>query len=345
MELEINGFNIWLIIAVTFFTSWVLTFVSKKIAVHINAMDIPNERKVHTKPMPRLGGLAMYGAFLVGYIFYGILSTQMVSILIGSFILLLLGVCDDIKPVRASAKFAVHIIVASIVVFYGKLFFNDITVFGLTFEFSQIVNQLLSMFFILGAINAMNLIDGLDGLCAGVSSIYFITIAIIAFILNRLDGLDVILCLIMMGSTLGFLMHNFPPASTFMGDSGSTFLGFMIAIIALLGYKGATFTSLITPIIILAIPILDTFFAIIRRIIKHQSIGVPDKEHIHHKLLKMKFSTRTTVLIIYFINISFSIASIMFVLGDTKIGLILYIVLLLIVLTLVLVPNILFKRK
>ena len=201
------------------------------------------------------------------------------------------------------------------------------------------------MFFILGAINAMNLIDGLDGLCAGVSSIYFITIAIIAFILNRLDGLDVILCLIMMGSTLGFLMHNFPPASTFMGDSGSTFLGFMIAIIALLGYKGATFTSLITPIIILAIPILDTFFAIIRRIIKHQSIGVPDKEHIHHKLLKMKFSTRTTVLIIYFINISFSIASIMFVLGDTKIGLILYIVLLLIVLTLVLVPNILFKRK
>ncbi len=345
MRLEINGFNIWMIIIATFLTSFVLTFISKKLAVHVNAMDIPNERKVHKKPMPRLGGLAIYGAFLIGYILYGILSTQMVSILIGSFILLLLGICDDIKPMSALPKFLVQIIVAVIVVFYGKLYFNDISLFGNIYIFPTIVNQLLSVFFIMGAINAINLIDGLDGLCAGVSTIYFITIAIIAFVLNRLSGLDVILCLIMIGATAGFLVHNFPPAKTFMGDTGSTFLGFMIAIIALLGYKVATLTSLFTPIIILAIPIFDTTLAILRRLIKHQSIGIADKEHFHHQVLKLKFSPRVTILIIYAISISFSLVSILFSIGDNKLALMIYTVLLLFFLILVLKTDILFNHK
>ena len=149
----------------------------------------------------------------------------------------------------------------------------------------------------------------------------------------------------MLGSTLGFLLHNFNPASIFMGDSGSLFLGFMISIIALLGFKAATLTSLIIPLLILAIPIFDTVLAIFRRLLKGESIGTPDKEHFHHQLLKMKFSTRVTVLIIYFINILFALVSIFYVLGDNEIAIAIYIALMILLLFLVLKTDILFDHK
>ena len=328
MNFVVNNYNILEILIITYLVSFFLVFVSKKVALHVGALDYPNERKVHKKPMPRLGGLAIYGAFLFGYIMYGSITTQMLSILIGSFILVLLGVFDDIKPIRAKIKLIVQIIVAIIAVFYGKLFFTEISFLGLKLFLPQIVNELISVFFIVGAINAINLIDGLDGLCAGISSIYFITIAIIALILNKAGGLDTILCIIMLGSTLGFLTHNFPPAKVFMGDCGSTFLGFMIAVIALLGFKGAMFLSFMIPLAVLAIPILDTLFAIVRRMLKKQPIFEADKDHMHHQFLKMNFTQRQTVLIIYLINILFSAAAIFFTLGDAKKAMIIYFVLL-----------------
>ena len=193
--------------------------------------------------------------------------------------------------------------------------------------------------------NAINLIDGLDGLAAGISSIYFLTIAIIAFILNRIGGLDVIISLIMLGSTLGFLFHNFPPAKIFMGDTGSLFLGFMISIIALLGYKVTTFTSLIVPIVILAIPIFDTVFAILRRLIKGQNIGVADKEHFHHQLLKMKYSPTKSILIIYVIDIAFAAVSIFYILGDNQIAIAIYVVLMILLLFVILKTDVLFEHK
>ena len=345
MNLVVNNYNIIEILLITFLLSYSLVFVTKKLAFHVGAIDLPNERKVHQKPMPRLGGLAIYGAFLFGYMMYGSLTTQMLSILIGAFIIILLGVLDDIKPIRAKYKFLVQLVSAVIVVFYGKLFFYEISILGLNLAFSNLVGQLISIFFILGAVNAINLIDGLDGLCAGVSAIYFITVAIIAFILNQLNGLDIILCLIMIGSTLGYLVHNFPPAKTFMGDSGSTFLGFMIAIIALLGFKVTTITSLAIPIVILAIPIFDTLFAILRRLIHHKNIGQPDKEHLHHQLLKMKFSPRKTILIIYGINILFSAVSIFYVVGDEYVAIVIYIILMVLLLYIVIHTDILFEHK
>ena len=233
LNFVVNNYNILEILLVTYIVSFLLVFLTKKIAVHVNALDYPNERKVHKKPMPRLGGLAIYGAFLFGYIMYGTINTQMISILISSFILVLLGVFDDIKPIRAKVKLLVQIVVALIVVLYGKLYFSEISILGLKLFLPIWLNKAIAVFFIVGAINAINLIDGLDGLCAGISSIYFITISIIALILNKMNGLDTILCIIMLGSTLGFLTHNFPPAKVFMGDCGSTFLGFMIAVIAL----------------------------------------------------------------------------------------------------------------
>ena len=345
MNFVVNGYNIIEIVLFTFLVSLVLVQISKKIAKHLGAMDVPNARKIHTKPMPSLGGLGIYGAFVFGYIMYGSITSQMLSILFGSFLILLIGLFDDIKPIRAKYKFLVQLVAASIVVFYGRLFFDEITILGLNLVFPTIINQLIAVFFIVGSINAINLIDGLDGLCAGISTIYFITVAIIAFILNQLEGLDTILCLIMIGSTLGFLVHNFPPAKTFMGDCGSTFLGFMIAIIALLGFKVTTITSLFIPIIILAIPIFDTLFAIFRRLLKHEKIGEPDREHLHHQLLKMRFSPRITVLIIYIINILFSAVSILFVLGDNKVAMIIYVILMLLLLYVVINTDILFEHK
>ena len=193
--------------------------------------------------------------------------------------------------------------------------------------------------------NAINLIDGLDGLASGISSIYFATIAIIAFILNKMQGLDTILALIMLGSTLGFLVWNFNPAKIFMGDTGSLFLGFTISVIWLLGFKGATLTSFIIPIVILSIPIFDTGLAILRRILKGEKISAPDKEHFHHQLLKMKFSMKATVLIIYAINILFASVSIFFVLGDAKMAVLIYVILMLLVLFLVMKTDILFQHK
>lgn len=345
MNLVVNNHNVFIIVFVTFLTSLLLVPIVKKIAVHINAMDEPNERKIHKVPMPRLGGLAIYFSFLLGYILYGEINTQMISILIASFLLIIVGIFDDIKSVPARYKFLFQVIAASIVVLYGNLGFTEISFLGLKFYFNSVVNDIIAIIFIVGITNAINLIDGLDGLASGVSAIYFLTIAIIAIILNRLGGLDIILSLIMLGSTLGFLFHNFPPAKIFMGDTGSLFLGFMISIIALLGYKVTTFTSLVVPVVILAIPIFDTAFAIFRRLLKGQNIAVADKEHFHHQLLKMKYSPVASILIIYAIDISFAAISILYTLGDNQVAIAIYVVLMILLLFVVLRTDILFDHK
>ena len=345
MNIVVNGHKVLEIIIITFLISLILVPLSKKIANHVGAMDMPNKRKVHDKPMPRLGGLAIYASFLIGYIFYGEITTQMLSILISTFIIVLLGLIDDISPVRARYKFLVQILCASIIVIYGQIYFSELSILGYNFCFNEFWSYFLSIFFIVSITNAINLIDGLDGLAAGVSSIYFLTISIIAIVLNRIGGLDIILSIIMLGSTLGFLIHNFPPAKVFMGDIGSTFLGFMIAVISLLGFKITTLTSLVIPILILALPILDTVFAIIRRLLKGKNIGAPDKEHFHHQLLKLKFSPKISILIIYAISILFSAISILYVLGNNKQAMFIYVIISIMLLFIILKTNILFDYK
>ncbi|MBR1416515.1 MAG: undecaprenyl/decaprenyl-phosphate alpha-N-acetylglucosaminyl 1-phosphate transferase [Bacilli bacterium] len=346
MNLEVNGHNVFIILLVTFLTSLILTPIVKKIAIHINAIDVPNERKVHTKPIPRLGGLAIFLAFMLGYMLYARESTMMLSVLMGSFLIILCGIIDDIKSVKAKYKFIVQIVAAATVCIYGNLILDEITIFGLNLYFTAPWSYIITILFIVAVMNIMNLIDGVDGLASGISSIYFLTIAIIAFILNQKGGLDIILSLIMAGSTLGFLAHNFPPASIFLGDTGSYFLGYIISVIGLLGYKAATLTSIIIPLAILAIPIFDTASAIIRRLLKHQNpFTNPDKEHLHHQFLKMKFSPRTTILIIYFITILFSVISILFAVHEKKQAMIIYVILTIFLLIIVMKTDILFKHK
>ncbi len=343
--LQANGHNIIYILLVTFFTSLVFVPISKRIAAHIGALDYPNERKIHKVVMPRLGGLAVYASFLLGFMLFGDNSPQMLSVLIGSFVLMLMGIIDDVKGVPARYQFLSHIVAACIVVFYGKIYLTDISLFSLYFSFPRIVAYIISILFIVSLISAINLVDGLDGMSSGICIIYFITISIVAYLLGNFGGLEIILALIMIGSLLGFLVYNFPPASTFVGQCGSNFMGFMVAVTSLIGFKTTTLTSLIIPIIILALPIFDTAFSIFRRLLKGQGITEPDKEHFHHQLLKMRFSPRLSVLIVYMINILFAAVSIFYILGDDLSAMVIYILLMILLLFIVLKTDILFEHR
>lgn len=343
MNFIVNGYNVFIIILTTFLTSLILTHLMIKISKNMNIVDIPNERSVHKKPTPLLGGIAIFLSFLFGFILFGNQNPLMISILIASFLILLLGIFDDIKPIKARYKFIIHILVALIVVFYGGLKLTHVDIFGLSLNFKW-MSPYVTILIIVGIINAVNLIDGLDGLCAGISSIYFLTIGVIALILNKFNGLDIILSFIMLGSTLGFLVFNFPPAKIFMGDTGSTFLGLMISVIMLLGFKTVTLTSLLIPLVLLILPITDTLFAIIRRALNKKPIGQADKEHIHHQLLK-HLSTRKTILVIYVVDLIFSVVSIFYAIGKKKEMIIFYILLMFILLYLVFKTNVIFKKK
>ena len=328
-----------IVIFVMMFTALLFPMV-KRISLHVGALDYPNKRKVHKKPMPLLGGLMIFFGFLFGYMLFAPQSTQMLAILIGSFIVIITGILDVIKPLNARDKFIGQLAAACIVTFYGKILLNDISAFGFYFEFGWLAYP-LTILFMVSVMNCINFIDGLDGLAAGISSIFFATIGVIAFILHNLGSLEITLTFIMLGACLGFLIFNFNPAKIFMGEVGSMFLGYMIAVVCLLGFKAVTLTSLVVPMLILAIPILDTLFAIIRRIIHHKPIYEADKQHLHHQLLNKKFSQRTTVLIIYGVSILFSIASVLYVIKDRKLGIIVYIILMLLITWVILTTDIL----
>lgn len=329
---------IYMIIIPFLFVLAIIPFI-KKVALHVGAMDIPNGRKVHKEPMPRLGGLGIYMGFLLGYILFGTMSLKMNAILIGSFIIIITGIVDDINPIPAKIKFLFQVVAASVVAFYGEILLKDLSAFGFYIEFG-VFSYPITILFIVGIINCINLIDGLDGLAAGLSSIYFITIGIVIVGWLHTFSLDAIITFIMLGATLGFLCHNFNPAKIFMGDSGSMFLGYIIAVIALLGFKNVTLTTLLAPICLLAIPIMDTAFAILRRIINKKPIDEPDKQHLHHQLLNLHLSHRNTVLVIYFIDILFAIAMLLYMLYDRTVGVIIYAILFVMVLIFIMKTNI-----
>lgn len=327
-----------IVIIVAAFTALLFPMI-KWISYHVGALDYPNERKVHKKPMPVMGGLMIYLGFLFGYMLFAPQSTQMLAILIASFIVVITGILDVIKPLRAREKLVGQVVAALIIVFYGKILLNDISFFGYYFDFGWLAYP-ITIVFIVAVMNCINLIDGLDGLADGISMIFFITIGVLAFIMHNLGSLEITIAFIMIGACLGFLIFNFNPAKIFMGEIGSMFLGFMIAVVCLLGFKAVTLTSLVVPMLILAIPILDTLFAILRRIIHHKPIYEADRQHLHHQLLNKKFSQKTTVLIIYAVSILFSSASVFYVLKDRKIGAIIYIILVLLITWVVLATNI-----
>jgi UDP-GlcNAc:undecaprenyl-phosphate/decaprenyl-phosphate GlcNAc-1-phosphate transferase len=303
------SFMVYLTLVLCFLTSLFITPLVKKIALTIGATDSPDQRKVHQKIMPRLGGLAIYISFMFGFMVLDLVNTATTPIIIGSMIIIITGILDDKFQLPAKIKLSGQLLAAFVVVFNGVVIDYVNLPFGGQLDLGYFSIP-LTILWIVGITNAINLIDGLDGLAAGVSSIALITIAGMALLKG--DPFVFAISLLLLGSTLGFLVHNFHPAKIFMGDTGSLFLGFMISILSLLGFKNVTMVSLVIPIIILGVPISDTFFAIIRRFVNKSPISAPDKSHLHHCILRLGFTHRQTVLLIYAMAALFGLAALIF---------------------------------
>ncbi len=331
-----NTKDIIIVIVTTFLISLLITPLMKKIAFHIKSIDKPNKRRINKIPMPTLGGAVIFFTFILGYMLFSDKITDMIAIILGGIVILFTGIVDDINPIKPKHKFLGQLIGALIVTIYGGLLIEKVDAFGIYIDFGMF-SHIVTILFIVGMINVLNFIDGLDGLAAGLSEIFFITITIIALIQQKSNGLDIYLTLIMIGSTAGFLVHNFYPAKIYLGDSGAMFLGYIIAIIAILGFKVVTITSFVVPIFIMAIPIFDTLLVILRRLKERKSISVADKKHLHHRLLDFGFSHRNTVIIIYIMDIFFAFASIIYSVSSQKTGIFIYCCLLIIILSVILV--------
>lgn len=287
-----------------------ITPIFIKISLKINATDKPNHRKVHTNPIPTLGGLAIFTGFIIGLIIIQPSSSHHLSIILGASLIIMLGFLDDMYDLSPKIKFIVQLVAAMLVVFWGGLQVEFINLpFGGQVQFG-LLSSLITIFWIVGITNAINLIDGLDGLAAGVSSIALFTISGMALIMG--DVYVSTMALILFFSTIGFLPYNFFPAKIFMGDTGALFLGYMISVLSLLGFKNITIISFIIPIFILAVPISDTLIAMVRRRMNNQPISSPDSSHLHHRLIKTGLTHRQTVLFIYALSAMFSLAAILF---------------------------------
>ena len=323
----------WGNIAIAFLLAFIVAFMATpftiKIAEKVGAIDIPKDkRRMHKKSMPRFGGPAVILGFLVSVIYLLIVMSiegsidlftteqygkKLLGMFLGILIIAITGIIDDIKSLKPIAKIAGQLVAAIIVVSFG-ITINDIDVRFLQIpELGTYVQSIITVLWIVGVTNAVNLIDGLDGLSSGITAISAISLLII-FILNGSSAIAVILITALTGALVGFLPFNFAPAKTFIGDTGSNFLGFAISIISILGVaKTYTAVVIVLPIIVLGLPIFDTLWAIVRRLKKGKSIRAVfkgDKGHLHHRIVRMGFSQKQAVLILYGISASFGLFAI-----------------------------------
>lgn len=311
-----------------FITSFIITPRTITLAKKLGAVDSPkDERRVNVTEMPRLGGLAVISGFIVSVIYLLVIGTiednldlfsdgydvKLIGFFIGMAIIVAMGFIDDVKSLPALVKLLIQIIAAIVAVSFGiiidSVHFGFIEDLGLT----NIFNIILTIGWIVGVTNAINLIDGLDGLSTGISIISCVSLLII-FALNGSIILSIILITALLGALVGFLPFNYNPAKTFIGDTGSNFLGYMLAIISIFGVaKTYTAIVIVLPLIVLALPVFDTLFAIIRRIIKGKSIKAifkPDAGHLHHKMIKRGLTQKQAVLILYALCASLGIFAI-----------------------------------
>jgi len=284
--------------------TFIMTPLVIKIAHRFGAVDVPkDDRRMHKKPMPLWGGIAIFTGFFVSmFLFSNIATSKLIGLFIASIVVLITGMIDDVKPLGAKGKLLMQIIAAIILVKSG-FEINYFTNFFGDSEFIYLQNLTLpiSVLWIVGVTNTVNLIDGLDGLAAGISAIAAVTLSYIAILNHRYDA--AMITLILAGSSIGFLPYNFNPAKIFMGDAGALFLGLVLAAISVEGaLKGATALTVVVPILALGVPIFDTTFAILRRLINKRPIMEADKGHLHHRLMGMGLGQRKTVLSMYLIS-------------------------------------------
>lgn len=291
-----------------------LTPLARKLAIKLDAIDYPSARRVNMLPIPRMGGVAFFGGILAAlavagfgvyafgwvdpFIDYNGIEVNYWGVLLGTVLIFLVGAVDDVVDLNPKAKMLGQIVAACVVAGSGLLFSSIHNPFGEGYiEFGWVAYP-LTVFYLVAFANVINLIDGLDGLAAGITGISAITILLFAVLTGRFDA--ALFSVILVGVCAGFLKSNFFPASIFMGDSGALLLGFSLGVISLFAVaRSALFVSLLVPILAAGVPILDTFFAIVRRKREHRPIDEADKGHIHHRLMRAGFSQRATVLIMW----------------------------------------------
>ncbi len=291
-----------------------LTPLARKLAIKLDAIDYPSARRVNMLPIPRMGGVAIFGGILAAlavagfgvyafgwvdpFIDYNGIEVNYWGVLLGMVLIFLVGAVDDVVDLNPKAKMLGQIVAACVVAGSGLLFSSIHNPFGEGYiEFGWVAYP-LTVFYLVAFANVINLIDGLDGLAAGITGISAITILLFAVLTGRFDA--ALFSVILVGVCAGFLKSNFFPASIFMGDSGALLLGFSLGVISLFAVaRSALFVSLLVPILAAGVPILDTFFAIVRRKREHRPIDEADKGHIHHRLMRAGFSQRATVLIMW----------------------------------------------
>ncbi len=267
------------------------------IAEIFNIVDIPDKRKIHEGRIPRLGGMGIITAYFFTMYLLGEYNSKIFWLIFANAIIILIGIIDDAKGVTATQKLIAQFISAAIIIFLANVLYTSILfeVFG---RFQYLISIFITFIWIVGVTNAVNLMDGMDGLASGISFMSFGALAISAY--NQEKIILFYICLIFMGSILGFLKYNLPPAKVFMGDTGSLFLGFNLAILSLdVSHKSSTIFSLLIPAMFVSIPIFDTALAILRRTKRGQSPFQPDKEHLHHKILDLGFSPSQALVIFY----------------------------------------------
>lgn len=308
LGLAISGDKLALIV-LAFFAALAFTLLlvpaSMRLAERAGVVDQPHARRVHTRPTPRWGGLGMFAAFVLTVslmlFFHDSLSNNRVwGLLVGATLMTLIGALDDKFQLPAKVKLLGQILAAAVV---------TLDVFGLRmvvlldWDLPKWVGMALTIVWIVGITNTINLIDGLDGLAAGVSGIAAFTFLVIGLVAMQSSFGFLLLTTALVGVCLGFLRYNFHPAKVFMGDAGSHFLGFTIAALSILqNWKVAAAAALAVPLLILAVPIFDTVFAIIRRLWRRQPIFMPDRGHLHHRLLGLGMNQRLVVLTVYLLT-------------------------------------------
>lgn len=285
------GFFLALVVA------WAVTPVAGDLARRLGAMDKPEARKIHAVPTPRMGGVAIFFGIIIPSLLLLTNEGPLRGVLVGASLITLVGVLDDVRGLRPLLKLGLQVGVAVILVLYGVRM-DTLTIPGVGILVLGWVGIPFTILWVVTLMNIVNFIDGMDGLAAGVCAISSVTFAIIAVSLGRYDmG---ILAAVVAGSTLGFLRHNFHPATIFMGDSGSLLLGFLLAAITLQGFlKGVATVALVIPLLVLGIPIFDTGFAILRRVKNRRPIYLADRGHLHHRFANLGYSQRQTVAVIY----------------------------------------------
>ena len=297
--------TILLALVVALVVSFLSTPIVKSFACKLGAIDVPKDaRRMHKVPIPRMGGLAIFLGFIISMLLFCPLDDQIKGILLGAVIIVVMGIIDDITPLRASLKFVVQILAALIPIYYGvqiTCISNPNLLSDQPYWNFGWLSIPITVIWIVGLTNAVNLIDGLDGLAIGVSSIGALTMLVIAILVSEPQVAIIMAALV--GACIGFMPYNMNPAKIFMGDTGSTFLGYILACITIQGlFKFYAVISFVVPFLILGLPIFDTAFAIIRRLSHGQNPMTPDRSHVHHRLIDMGLNQKQAVAVLYVIS-------------------------------------------